>query len=70
MKYIGYLEISGGLGNGIGPFLGGIIYPLIGYAKTMYVFGSCLFLAIIVGILLIPKELNETVSNDELAELE
>ena len=58
MRYIGYIEIAVGFGNGLGPGLGGLIYPYLGYEYTMYVFGALCFLGIILGVLLIPSELN------------
>ena len=36
----------------------------------MYVFGACLLVAIAIGIMLIPQELNAKVSEAEVAELE
>lgn len=58
MKYIGYIEIAVGVGGGIGPFLGGQIYPLIGYEYTMYVFTGFCLLGVFLGMCLIPGELN------------
>ena len=60
MKYIGYIEIAVGFGGGLGPGLGGQIYPLLEYQHTMYVFGSLCLFGIILGIYMIPSELNET----------
>jgi|APSaa5957512535_1039671.scaffolds.fasta_scaffold291129_1 MFS family permease len=70
MRYIGYIEIAVGFGNGIGPGLGGQIYPLLGYEYTMYVFGAFCLLGIFFGFALIPGELNQTATDEEVAELE
>ena len=58
------------MGKGIGPLIGSIIYPIIGFLKTMYLFGFFLFLGIIMGFLFIPSYLNETATDEEVAELE
>ena len=39
LKYIGYIEIVVGLGLGLGPMVGALVYPYGGYAGTMYFFG-------------------------------
>ena len=70
MKYIGYIEIAVGVGNGVGPFLGGQIYPYIGYEYTMYVFTGFCLLGVILGSIMIPSELNQTATDEEVAELE
>mmetsp|Transcript_31724 Transcript_31724/g.48627 ORF Transcript_31724/g.48627 Transcript_31724/m.48627 type:complete len:158 (-) Transcript_31724:1015-1488(-) len=70
MKYIGYIEISVGVGLGIGPTLGSFVYGYLGYEYTMYVFGILNFLALLTCSMLIPGELNQTASDNELAALE
>ena len=39
MKYISYIEITVGLGLGLGPALGSVIDTQVGYEWTMYIFG-------------------------------
>lgn len=57
-RHIGYIEISVGFGNGLGPGVGGFLYPIFGYEYTMYVFGVLCFIGMILGIIMIPSELN------------
>ena len=70
MRYIGYIEIAVGFGNGLGPGLGAQVYPYLGYEYTMYVFGVLCFVGVVFGIALIPSELNQTATEEEIAELE
>jgi len=58
-RHIGYIEISVGFGNGLGPGVGGFLYPLFGYEYTMYVFAILCFIGMFLGIVMIPSELNE-----------
>jgi len=57
-RHIGYIEISVGFGNGLGPGVGGFLYPIFGYEYTMYVFGVLCFIGMVLGIIMIPSELN------------
>jgi len=68
MRYIGYIEISVGVGLGIGPTLGSVVYEYLDYAGTMYMFGGLNFAALVTCYFLIPNELNQTVSEKELAQ--
>ena len=70
MKYIGYIEISVGVGLGLGPTLGSIVYNKLDYEGTMYMFGCLNFVTMLICILLIPSELNKTASDEEIAEYE
>ena len=70
MKYIGYMEIAVGFGQGLGPGIGGHLYPFYGYENTMYIFASLCLLSIILVFYLIPNELNETATEKEISELE
>jgi len=58
MKYIGYIEISVGVGLGLGPSLGSAVYGSLGYEGTMYMFGVLNFVAMVICAFLIPSELN------------
>lgn len=68
-RHIGYIEISVGFGNGLGPGVGGFLYPMLGYEVTMYVFAVLCFIGMILGIFMIPSELNEP-AVDMIAEAE
>lgn len=63
-KHIGYIEISVGFGNGLGPGVGGFLYPLFGYEYTMYVFGVLCFIGMVLGMVMIPNELNHPPAAD------
>jgi predicted MFS family arabinose efflux permease len=58
MKYIGYLEISVGVGLTAGPTLGSVIGSMCTYEVTMYVFGVFNTIGLIVCMFIIPGELN------------
>ena len=70
MKYIGYVEICVGLGLGLGPTIGSVFYSYLEYAGTMYLFAGLDGLGMLVCIIFIPSALNETVSEEEMAQLE
>ena len=70
MKYIGYLEIVVGLGLSLGPYLGQFLMKYLAYDHTMYVFASTCVFGFLMANFLIPSELNQTASDEELAELE
>ena len=70
MKYIGYVEICVGLGLGLGPTIGSVFYSYLEYAGTMYLFAGLDGLGMLVCIFFIPGALNETVSEEELAQME
>ena len=70
MRYIGYIEISVGVGAGLGPGIGGQLYPYLEYEWTMYVFGMLCLVGMALGVFMIPGALNETATDEEIAELE
>ena len=47
-EVIGYLEAIMGIGNGLGPFLGALLYTLFGFDIAFYTFGATLILFVIV----------------------
>ena len=59
-KYISYIEITVGLGLGLGPALGSVIFTEVGYEWTMYIFGFLNVLSMILCQFFIPSELNKT----------
>lgn len=58
MKYIGYIEIVVGLGLGLGPMVGAMVYPYLRYDGTMYFFGVLNLFAMVFCYVMIPSELN------------
>lgn len=70
MKYIAYIEIVVGLGLGLGPLVGSAIYPYLAYEGTMYFFGCLNFITMIMSAIFIPNALNQTATDEEIAELE
>ena len=55
MKYIGYIEIAVGFGFGLGPGLGGQLYPYLGYQYTNYAFGVLCVIGWVLGFYMIPN---------------
>jgi hypothetical protein len=55
MKYIGYIEIFVGVGLGLGPTIGSIVYKFLKYEGTMYFFGGLNFFGLIICSFLIPS---------------
>lgn len=70
MKYIGYIEICVGLGLGLGPVLGSVVYAQLGYESTMFFFGVCNGVTTLLCVIMIPNVLNATISDIEVAEME
>lgn len=70
MKYITYIEITVGVGLGLGPVIGSFVYNSIKFTNTMYLFGGLNAFAMLVCLCVIPGELNKTVSDEEVAEFE
>jgi MFS family permease len=71
MTYIKYIEISVGLGLGIGPLAGDALYESTdNFALSMYCFAGLNFFTLILCVWLIPGELNITASENEIDELQ
>ena len=71
MTYIKYIEISVGLGLGVGPLAGDALYESTeSFALSMYCFGALNFVTLIICATMIPNELNATASDKEIDELE
>lgn len=66
MKYIGYIEIAIGIGLGLGPTVGSIVYSYLDYEGTMYFFGFINLLGVFFCWALIPDCLNKTISEVDL----
>ena len=70
MKYITYIEITVGLGLGVGPALGSVVYSSLQYQNTMYMFGCINTLGMFLCCCLLPGELNKTVKEEDVAAFE
>jgi MFS family permease len=57
-KYIGYLETGSGIGDTLGPALGGLVYATVGYKGTFLLFGSFIYFGIMCSLVMIPNSLN------------
>lgn len=64
------IEITVGLGLGLGPFIGSIVYESLLFKGTMFLFGGLNAIAMVLCYLCIPSALNKTASDEELAEFE
>lgn len=61
MKYVGYIEIAIGIGLGMGPTIGSIVYSFMKYEGTMYFFGFVNLLGAVLCHIMIPKSFNKTI---------
>ena len=59
LKYMSYIELSVGLGFGLGPFFGGVVSPYLHYEKTMYFFACMILGGMAVCYFLMPRQLNQ-----------
>ena len=64
-KYISMIEIFVGLGLGMGPLLGTVIYQAFDYKNTMNMFALISLVGTILCGILLPHELNSTYNRDE-----
>lgn len=60
MNMIRYIEICVGLGLGLGPFLGSLVYSSLKYEGTIYMFGFLNLFGVVLAFILIPSELNRS----------
>ena len=71
MTYIKYIEISVGLGLGIGPLAGDALYESTdNFALSMYIFAGLNLFTLLLCVWLIPGELNITASENEIDEIQ
>lgn len=56
--YVGYVEMSLGVGDMIGPAIGGFVYDYYGYVGTFLVFSGMIFIGLISSAIFIPESLN------------
>lgn len=64
------IEITVGLGLGLGPFIGGVVYNKLGFKGTMFMFGGLNSFALVMCFVCMPNALNKTASEEEMAEFE
>ena len=71
MTYIKYIEISVGLGLGIGPLAGDFLYESTdNFALSMYCFGGLNLVTFMLCAVFIPNELNITASETEIDDIQ
>lgn len=58
-KYIGYVEMALGLGDMMGPAIGGFVFGFMGYVGTFLVFSAIIMTGVIGSFITIPKRLNK-----------
>ena len=63
--YIGYVEMSLGVGDVIGPAIGGLLFSVIGFSATFLAFGSMIAIGIVLSITSIPETLNQVAQYEE-----
>ena len=57
-RYIGYVEMALGVGDMVGPAIGGLVFEVAGFSGTFAVFGGMITVGIILSVIWIPKRLN------------
>lgn len=65
LKYIGYIEIVVGLGLGLGPMVGGLVFPFLHYEGTMFFFGFLNLGAMALCYFMLPAKLNKAGKYDQ-----
>ena len=63
-KYIGYIEMSVGIGDMVGPALAGVLYDMGGFKGTFLLFGIIIFFGILFCIYEIPHSINTIVNEN------
>ncbi len=58
--YIGYVEMALGIGDMIGPAIGGVMYDIYGFSGAFVSFGVMISIGLVLSIIMIPKNLNNT----------
>lgn len=56
--YIGYVEMALGIGDVIGPAIGGLIHGAVGFRATFIAFASMITVGTVLSVLWIPASLN------------
>jgi len=60
-KYIGYIETTMGVGDTVGPAVGGLVYAYFGYVGTFMAFSGFIYIGIACSLIMIPSSLNQRV---------
>lgn len=66
-KYIGYWQLSIGLGLASGPVLGSVLFGLMSYRNTFYFLSAYVFMIGTVCMSLLPKEMDESSDSEASA---
>lgn len=56
--YLGYFNMSIGIGTCAGPILGSFIYEYFGYEMTFMCFAVLIFIAFVISVIILPNKLN------------
>ena len=56
--YIGYVEMALGIGDVIGPAIGGLMYGIVGFRGTFLAFAAMITVGTVLSVLWIPASLN------------
>lgn len=67
--YLGYFNMSIGIGTCAGPVLGSLIYEFFGYGMTFICFAVLIFISFIISMIILPNKLNYTVTRSISMEL-
>jgi MFS family permease len=59
-KYVGYVEMALGIGDMMGPFIGGVAYEHTGFVGSFITFGVIILLGLIFSAIMIPNTFNKT----------
>lgn len=65
LRQISYIELIVGLGLGLGPTIGSLLFTALGYEWTMYTFGFINTAALVVVYILLPKQMNNISAPEE-----
>jgi DHA3 family macrolide efflux protein-like MFS transporter len=57
-KYLGFYNMSIGVGTCAGPVLGSLIYSFIGYNMTFVCFSVLIFTSFVIAVVMVPSKLN------------
>ena len=58
--YVGYVEMALGVGDMIGPAIGGVVYEYSGYVGTFMVFSGMILMGLAFSYFIIPNSLNNS----------
>ena len=61
MNQIWYIEVCAGVGLGMGPFFGSMVYETFKYQGTLYLFAFLNLIGLFISYKYIPNQCNQTV---------